>query len=308
MNNTGTSNCSVACKDGRPIKKVNQIEMNPLAIEILLEYDGSNETLETSFSEETAETSFSSDSADEEEDSLHYNHMDDECPICFATPPMDSALILEECGHAFCLPCLKSYINAQVEMGRAANIVCPLPASQCGKCVQQRQLQDLLGKDEYERLDKFALQSAIAADPTFRHCPTPDCSFVFACDTSHCKPSEFFCPVCSKSSCIQCDISPFHRGMTCDQYRDTQARRNKKRRFLLLLRKVFYRKESLPEIKTCKQCGAWIMKKGGCNKMKCRCGYRFCFVCGSENAKCSHTLPTHGFIDNVTGRADFTFR
>ena len=37
-------------------------------------------------------------------------------------------------------------------------------------------------------------------------------------------------------------------------------------------------------IKICKKCGNGVVLGTGCNKMKCRCGYRFCIQCGSENA------------------------
>lgn len=32
-----------------------------------------------------------------------------------------------------------------------------------------------------------------------------------------------------------------------------------------------------------------VIRDTGCFKMKCRCGYRFCFKCGSENAQCECT-------------------
>lgn len=53
-------------------------------------------------------------------------------------------------------------------------------------------------------------------------------------------------------------------------------------------------------------CGNGVVKSSGCNKMKCRCGYRFCYVCGIENALCGHTPASHGYIDNITGRGDFS--
>jgi hypothetical protein len=49
-----------------------------------------------------------------------------------------------------------------------------------------------------------------------------------------------------------------------------------------------------------------VAKEQGCDKVKCRCGFRFCHGCGSENAQCSCTPATHGFIDNVTGGKDFS--
>ena len=60
-------------------------------------------------------------------------------------------------------------------------------------------------------------------------------------------------------------------------------------------------------IRVCNRCKNAVVKSSGCNKMKCRCGYRFCFVCGSENAQCGHTPSSHGFIDNANGgRGDFS--
>ncbi|KAL7505822.1 hypothetical protein ACHAXN_003264 [Cyclotella atomus] len=62
----------------------------------------------------------------------------------------------------------------------------------------------------------------------------------------------------------------------------------------------------LPEgIKRCRRCGNGVELKEGCLKMKCLCGYRFCYGCGSENARCSCTGFGHGFFDPVTGRGDF---
>lgn len=64
--------------------------------------------------------------------------------------------------------------------------------------------------------------------------------------------------------------------------------------------------EQLPEgIKRCRRCGNGVELTEGCLKMKCLCGYRFCYNCGSENAQCSCTGWVHGFFDPVTGRGDF---
>ena len=63
---------------------------------------------------------------------------------------------------------------------------------------------------------------------------------------------------------------------------------------------------SLPQgIKQCRRCGNGIELSDGCLKIKCICGYRFCYQCGSENAQCCCTGAGHGFYDPVTGRGDF---
>lgn len=38
----------------------------------------------------------------------------------------------------------------------------------------------------------------------------------------------------------------------------------------------------------CKGCNNGIYKHSGCNAMRCRCGYKFCFTCGAKNKNCKH--------------------
>ena len=59
-------------------------------------------------------------------------------------------------------------------------------------------------------------------------------------------------------------------------------------------------------IKRCRRCGNGVELQSGCLKMKCLCGYRFCYQCGSENAQCDCTPAHHGFTDNRTGMGDFS--
>jgi len=59
----------------------------------------------------------------------------------------------------------------------------------------------------------------------------------------------------------------------------------------------------------CPKCGSWIEKGPsfeafgipmveGCDKMTCRCGCKFCFKCGSVDAKCACTGSEHGFFSH----------
>lgn len=64
--------------------------------------------------------------------------------------------------------------------------------------------------------------------------------------------------------------------------------------------------DALANVKRCRRCGNGVELQSGCLKMKCLCGYRFCYQCGSENARCDCTPSHHGFVDNKTGMGDFT--
>ena len=58
-------------------------------------------------------------------------------------------------------------------------------------------------------------------------------------------------------------------------------------------------------IRNCPRCNQLITKViGTCNKMKCVCGFKFCFKCGVVNAKCNCTNHDHAFYDNTTGNLE----
>ena len=128
-----------------------------------------------------------------------------------------------------------------------------------------------------------------------------DCSYVVAWSGYEDGAPLCDCPTCGKNSCLVCCQSPYHTGLTCDQYKATVEQNVNEENERLTEE---YLKRST--IRKCRRCGNGVVKASGCLKMKCRCGYRFCFQCGSENAQCGHTPASHGFINNRGGGADFS--
>lgn len=150
------------------------------------------------------------------------------------------------------------------------------------------------------------------------------------------------CFKCGQTSCLTCGAAPFHTDKTCDEYRDEEHRKREREREERARRMRhqsgkrhqsggwrppqldrsrandetkfdFYNNSGVPEdvgnaladVKRCRRCGNGVELKSGCLKMKCICGYRFCYQCGSENALCGCTPAHHGFTDNRTGMGDF---
>lgn len=59
------------------------------------------------------------------------------------------------------------------------------------------------------------------------------------------------------------------------------------------------------QAKPCRGCGAWILKRDGCDLMQCLCGYRFCWTCGETPGSeecCNCSPPDHYFYDNIVDR------
>jgi len=210
------------------------------------------------------------------------------------------------CSHPFCTICLNQYVQAQIDLGKSAHIVCPMPHAECGKEILQRELKIIVGKEKFAKIDRFALESATDSNPNLRYCPTPDCPYIAYWEEQSedgvVVSPKFFCPLCDSISCLKCSISPYHEGVSCDVFQSMPASSRNEQ----LTRSWLSSEITSKKMRPCRRCGVVVMKKeGGCAKMKCRCGYRFCFVCGVENATCGHTPAHHGFTDNITGGADF---
>mmetsp|Transcript_2248 Transcript_2248/g.3329 ORF Transcript_2248/g.3329 Transcript_2248/m.3329 type:complete len:314 (-) Transcript_2248:1057-1998(-) len=238
-------------------------------------------------------------STDEDMDSTPFTLT---CPLCYDEFSSNFVFFLGACNHTFCTQCLPRHIRAQIDLGNAANMLCPMPKKDCGKPIMQDDLRSILDSATFERLERIALASAVAADPTLHYCPTPNCSFIVNWDKSEYSggtSARFHCPKCNSTSCLKCATAPYHDGISCEDF----MKKSEHCREECLTKKYL----KTHQTRQCKRCSAWVSKQaGGCYKMKCRCGYRFCFVCGSENAQCGHTPANHGFTDNITGEADFS--
>jgi len=150
------------------------------------------------------------------------------------------------------------------------------------------------------------------------------------------------CFLCGHTSCLTCGARPFHAGKTCEEHREEERakrRQEEEEERIQALRGFggsyaprprkeadrsraseeakydfdigsgatgeFEVGDALAGVKRCRRCGNGVELREGCLKMKCLCGYRFCYKCGSENAQCGCTPSHHGFTDNRTGGADF---
>mmetsp|Transcript_24477 Transcript_24477/g.41914 ORF Transcript_24477/g.41914 Transcript_24477/m.41914 type:complete len:368 (-) Transcript_24477:128-1231(-) len=154
------------------------------------------------------------------------------------------------------------------------------------------------------------------------------------------------CFKCGRTSCLTCRASPYHTGRTCKERREEQRMKEfqeerARRRLLERQRQHMHiihggrtttvdrsraneeakyelnigqgegdvgneDSDAFLNVKRCRRCGNGIELSRGCLKMKCICGYRFCYRCGAENAQCDCTPAYHGFTDNRTGSGDFS--
>lgn len=236
------------------------------------------------------------------------------CPCCWNDFSENVEVVpftLQDCNHTICRECAVQWIRSESSMSDTGLIRCPY-GRECRKFFAHFEVERLLPREEFEKIDRRALESAVRADPNLHMCPTPDCPYIVCLDTyGWCGEQRTMinCQVCSKKSCFECGAFPFHQSMTCERYKENLKRQ---RELEAAVSSVVDPEEAtriymeLSGIKTCKQCKVPVEMVSGCLKMKCRCGYRFCFECGAENARCGHTPSSHGFWDNTVNRGDFS--
>jgi hypothetical protein len=236
-----------------------------------------------------------------------------ECPICFDCIPSEKSISLT-CSHSFCNECLAQHVRSRMEGGDAISIPCPLIRAQavptgssgsgCGHILSQGELQRILGEREFAVLERRALEAAVASDRSLHFCPTPDCTYVVSWAGDEDGPPRVDCPLCLCSRCLLCGgRHAAHRA--CESATEApsgpaEAARHAEEE------QATTEYMARANIRKCWRCGSGVVKSSGCDKMKCRCGYRFCYKCGAENAQCRCTPSSHGFVDNVTMGADFS--
>ena len=101
-------------------------------------------------------------------------------------------------------------------------------------------------------------------------CPTADCNYAFAYDPN---VKHFSCPNCKKEYCLDCK-SLFHKELSCEEFKITNDPSKADEVALNFLK--------TQKARQCPKCKMWVMKTQGCDHMKCRCGYHFCYCCGDK--------------------------
>lgn len=177
------------------------------------------------------------------------------------------------CAHAFCGACLAGHVRAKVESGRGAAVGC-LDAA-CAGTLDPELCRTALPGDVFERWCA-ALCESMFAGARRTYCPFPDCSEMMVADDGGDGDTvtQSECQVCRRLFCAQCRV-PWHAGVDCAAYRH----RDTAREDAMLLEMAAGRRW-----RRCSRCHFFVEKTDGCLHITCRCGYQFCYGCGSQCA------------------------
>ena len=175
------------------------------------------------------------------------------CLICTKEKPKQEFLTIPNCGHYFCVECLKSYFVQRIQSNTVLQIECPMYGCSSQEISQLAQL--LLDQGTKAKLDQLKFNAQVDFDPNKHWCPVPNCGG-FAVVSSE----GAFCQTCSTQVCIACNQEAHTGECLVDQGL-----------------KEYIRSHSL---RKCPNCTNFIERRYGCNEVKCLCGTKFCIKCG----------------------------
>ena len=247
------------------------------------------------------------------------------CEICDGS---EDIVVLDACEHIACRVCLCKWI-LECDSDRKPP-ACPHPG--CRE-LGQAEVAALLSAEQYERHEWLSVERAVGGSGAFMRCGTAGCPGMRELPESagnlagHVSGGEvssgsdeapgdgearadapsrhwWRCEACAREWCVRCRKAR-HRGMSCAAAAKaakaaTPAEAEAERATAALLRRSTRR---------CIKCHAHIVKvPGSCDKMQCKCGYRFCFRCDAPadangRATCKCVGADHTYWDNNKKRA-----
>eukprot|EP00092_Neocalanus_flemingeri_P010139 GFUD01010926.1.p1 GENE.GFUD01010926.1~~GFUD01010926.1.p1 ORF type:complete len:1441 (+),score=302.82 GFUD01010926.1:406-4323(+) len=191
------------------------------------------------------------------------------CPVCFTPPETNERIRLQNCGHLYCLDCLKMQINSATWP-----LLCS--AEECNAILVAEDFKSLENDENLmQKLQRNSLEHKLmSASCTLKTCPSPNCPGVFRVlqdEEANANVDPFFCVFCGVNICRRC-CSVYHHGMTCQFYQIYQADDNHSLRVWLA--------EDPEYRKLCPKCKSPIEKNGGCLHIQCiKCGSHMCWFC-----------------------------
>ncbi|EDS37596.1 ubiquitin conjugating enzyme 7 interacting protein [Culex quinquefasciatus] len=135
------------------------------------------------------------------------------CLLCYQDLEVDQGVILRDCFHIFCDPCLIQTIKVTIVFD--VQVHCPQinGEQRCSTLLQEREIRSLLSGEDYERYERKCLEFAEGGNASSVHCLTKKCKGWIEVNGY---VDSFVCSVCCQKNCLSCRA--IHQGKSCKEY------------------------------------------------------------------------------------------
>lgn len=188
-----------------------------------------------------------------------------ECEICFTENGLENIVILNKCGHFYCLDCMRMFLNTNIK-DRKLKIQCPKDG--CKTELVHNDIRMIGTSEIFELYEKYLLENTLGKDKDCKFCPKPGCGMAMYQMGDN---PMLVCPKCELKFCFQCNTSDWHSGITCKNFQKWKTENGDSD---ALFEK--WRNGKKSKVKKCPKCKVDIQKNGGCAHMHCsNCGHHF---------------------------------
>ncbi|CAL5088197.1 unnamed protein product [Urochloa decumbens] len=199
------------------------------------------------------------------------------CGICMETLPILDLFHGMQCDHRFCVECMATYIEGRVHAGEVP-VPCPdlsCKAKDAGEEDDDNGRRLSLHPEECKKSIDFAAFGSWGdrltenAIPQSRraYCPNRRCGVMLEA-TGGKTPALAFCPACGHPMCATCGL---------DWSKDDSGQHDcTEGPSATLVKKLAEERRW----KQCPMCKMVVERTYGCNVMRCRCQFVFCYACG----------------------------
>ena len=163
-------------------------------------------------------------------------------------------------GRRICRLCLQRHVKAQLSSWPHNRVHCWVPS--CGALLNHNDIRRCAAPGDFERYDQLLLHQVMdAADGSYKRCTYVGCNGGGWCDP---KTTSFvMCQSCQRSTCVDCDTTPYHSGQPCAN--SPQAKRRRREDEDATVAMVMRISKPCPN----EECRARIEKIEGCDHMTC---------------------------------------
>lgn len=202
------------------------------------------------------------------------------CAICFEPKPVSETFtLITGCSHTYCTACIKQYIASKIQENRS-KITCPNPDCKNG-FLKAEDCHSILPPEVFDRWCTVLCEALLFGSSAF-YCPFEDCSAPLLTEVEENSSSIILqeirqseCPHCWRLFCAHCKV-PWHAGFSCEDFQQLESdERNQGTLSILNMAKEM-------KWQRCPKCKIIVDKIDGCMFMKCRCGFAFCYRCGTQ--------------------------